>query len=144
MADDHDYEVGYGKPPKHSRFKPGQSGNPRGRKKGARGLKTDLAAELSTKHTIQINKKLITATTQRLMIKTLATRAASGDVKAAQVLLPLIVQILGIEDRGGKRQALSAQDQSILDDMLGAEPSLTDIVDQSEEDANHSQDEDDA
>ena len=26
-----DYEVGYGKPPKHSRFKPGQSGNPKGR-----------------------------------------------------------------------------------------------------------------
>lgn len=26
-----DYEVGYKKPPKHTRFKPGQSGNPRGR-----------------------------------------------------------------------------------------------------------------
>lgn len=34
-----DYEVGYGKPPKHSQFKPGQSGNPRGRSKGARSLK---------------------------------------------------------------------------------------------------------
>ncbi len=28
-----EYEVGYGKPPKHSRFKPGQSGNPNGRPK---------------------------------------------------------------------------------------------------------------
>jgi hypothetical protein len=25
-----DYEVGYGKPPKHSRFRKGQSGNPKG------------------------------------------------------------------------------------------------------------------
>jgi hypothetical protein len=33
-------EVGYGKPPKHSQFKPGQSGNPRGRPKAAKSLKT--------------------------------------------------------------------------------------------------------
>jgi hypothetical protein len=32
MADDqHDYAVGHGKPPVHTRFKKGQSGNPRGR-----------------------------------------------------------------------------------------------------------------
>src|SRR4051794_31141733 len=30
------YEVGYGKPPAHSRFKPGRSGNPRGRPRGSR------------------------------------------------------------------------------------------------------------
>ncbi|UZF94942.1 DUF5681 domain-containing protein [Bosea sp. NBC_00550] len=35
-----DYEVGRGKPPKASRFKPGQSGNPGGRKKGSRNFKT--------------------------------------------------------------------------------------------------------
>ena len=29
-----DYAVGYGKPPQHSRFKPGRSGNPKGRPKG--------------------------------------------------------------------------------------------------------------
>lgn len=42
-----DYTVGYGKPPRHTRFQKGQSGNPRGRPKGARGLKADLRAELS-------------------------------------------------------------------------------------------------
>ena len=42
------YEVGYGKPPIHSRFKPGQSGNPKGRPKDAKGLKT-LAREILTK-----------------------------------------------------------------------------------------------
>ena len=35
-SDDEDYEVGYGKPPKDSRFKLGQSGNPNGRPKGSR------------------------------------------------------------------------------------------------------------
>ncbi len=40
------YDVGYRKPPKHTRFKPGQSGNPRGRPKGTKNLKTDLIEEL--------------------------------------------------------------------------------------------------
>ena len=41
-------DVGYGKPPIHTRFKPGQSGNPKGRPKQAKGLKT-LAREILTK-----------------------------------------------------------------------------------------------
>ncbi len=39
------HEVGYGKPPKHTQFKKGQSGNPRGRPKGTKNLKTDLMEE---------------------------------------------------------------------------------------------------
>ena len=42
-----DYEVGYRKPPKHTRFKPGRSGNPRGRAKETRNLRTDLVDELA-------------------------------------------------------------------------------------------------
>jgi hypothetical protein len=41
-SDGEDYQVGYGKPPKHSRFKPGQSGNPAGRKAGSRKRAADL------------------------------------------------------------------------------------------------------
>jgi hypothetical protein len=43
-----DAKVGYKNPSKHTQFKPGQSGNLKGRPKNARGLKTDLRAELST------------------------------------------------------------------------------------------------
>ena len=113
-----DYEVGYGKPPKDHQFQPGQSGNPGGRKPGSRGLKTDLNAELSSTLTITINKQPISGTKQRLMLKSLATRAAAGDVRASALLLPLILQIFGIEDRGAERRSLSAQDQAILEDML--------------------------
>ena len=41
-------QVGYGNPPKGSRFKKGQSGNRRGRPKGSKNLKTDLTEELQT------------------------------------------------------------------------------------------------
>lgn len=114
-----DYEVGYGKPPKHSRFQPGQSGNPKGKQMGKKGLKTDLAAELDAKQTIQINGKPVTGRRQQLLVMTLAARAAAGDLKAAQTLLPIIVQVLGIEDRGVDRRRLSPQDQAILDEVLG-------------------------
>lgn len=58
------YRVGYRKPPVHTRFKPGQSGNPRGRLKQARGLKT-LSREILT---------------QRV-----AVRTASGEKKIARI-----------------------------------------------------------
>src|SRR6266581_1429571 len=45
--DERDYEVGYGKPPRHSRFVKGQSGNPRGRPPGAKNLVTLLNKALN-------------------------------------------------------------------------------------------------
>lgn len=42
------YEVGHGKPPKHRRFKPGQSGNPGGRQRGSQNLKTLIARIFTT------------------------------------------------------------------------------------------------
>lgn len=114
-----DYETGYGKPPRHSRWQKGQSGNPKGRAKGKRGLKTDLAQAIDGQQTISIGGKKITGTRQSLTLLTLASRAAAGDIKAASHLLPLIVQTFGIEDRGGGKSALSASDQALLDKLLG-------------------------
>ena len=121
MAKPRDYEVGYGKPPKHSRFKSGQSGNPGGRQKGSRGLKTDLQAELVGLMTIRINGEPVKGTRQRLFVRALASRAAAGDLKAAQILAPLIIQVLGVEDRGADRGRLSRQDQAILDEFMAAD-----------------------
>lgn len=115
MADKNEYEVGYRKPPKHTRWKKGQSGNPRGRPKAARGLRTDLQAELVSHMEIQMNGKRISGSKQRLMLKTLTARAAAGDVSATKALVDLVMQIMGPEDRGNNQRRLSAQDQAILD-----------------------------
>lgn len=51
------YEVGYGKPPKQTQFKPGQSGNPGGRPKGSKNLSTVMNEILSRRVTITENGK---------------------------------------------------------------------------------------
>lgn len=49
QASPEQYEIGYKKPPKHAQFQPGQSGNPKGRKKGAKGMKTLAQKTLTAK-----------------------------------------------------------------------------------------------
>ncbi len=68
-------KVGNKSPPKHSQFKKGVSGNPRGRPKGALGLKTLLAAELKSSIKIQEGGKTKTVTKQQAMVKQLVGKA---------------------------------------------------------------------
>lgn len=89
MKDD-DYEVGYRKPPAHTRFKPGQSGNPKGRPKGVKNLSTDLEEELEQTITVSEGGHTHKVTKQRAMIKTMVTKAMKGDPRAAQVIVNLV------------------------------------------------------
>ncbi len=120
--DDRDYQIGYGKPPRGTQFKPGQSGNPRGRPKGTRGLKTDLERELGAPHTIQVNGQSVRGSRQQLTVMTLCARAASGELRAHALLIPLILQVFGIEDRGAEKQPLSPRDQALLNELLSDVP----------------------
>lgn len=124
-----DYEVGYGKPPKHTQFQKGQSGNPRGRKVGARGLKKDLSDALDIKHTIKINGKLIKGRAQKLGLVALAVKAASGDLRAMKLLAELTMQIFGPGDRGGNQNRLSEFDQKLLGEALAVLEGGDDDVD---------------
>jgi hypothetical protein len=49
-----DYEVGYGRPPKHTRFVPGQSGNAKGRPKGSQNLSSIVARLARQPMTIKV------------------------------------------------------------------------------------------
>ena len=69
-----DYEVGYKKPPKATRFQPGQSGNPNGRPKGTKNLKTDLAEELQERIVLREGGERRTVSKQRAMLKRLIER----------------------------------------------------------------------
>jgi hypothetical protein len=70
-----DYEVGYGKPPHHTRFKKGQSGNPRGRPKGSKNLPTLLSEALNEPVVVAENGRRRKITMRQAIIKQLVKRS---------------------------------------------------------------------
>ena len=98
-----DYAVGYRKPPKASRFKPGQSGNPKGRLKGSPNLASDLSAELGEQITVREGGQARYISKQRALIKSLMAKALQGDVRATTALLALYARVISEppEDESG-------------------------------------------
>ena len=84
--EDNDYEVGYRKPPKGSRFKKGQSGNPLGRPKRKQSNSELLNAMLDEK--IQVKGK--TMTVREAVFRSLVFDAIKGKASARNMLLSLV------------------------------------------------------
>lgn len=89
-----DYEVGFKRPPKASRYKKGQSGNANGRPKLAKALKTDLQEELEEIISISEKGKSKPITKQRAMLKRLTASALNGNIQALKTLLTLIASVI--------------------------------------------------
>lgn len=87
MPSKDDYEVGYGKPPKASRFRKGVSGNPTGRPKGARSISSILAKLGRERVNVTTNGKARTMTKLEVVFTQLNNQAASGNLKAIRELL---------------------------------------------------------
>jgi hypothetical protein len=89
-TDEHSKQrVGYSHPPIATRFRKGQSGNPKGRPKGAKNLKTLLRQALNEKITVNENGKRRAITKMQAGVKQLANKVASGDVKTTLRLVDL-------------------------------------------------------
>ncbi|HEX7631527.1 MAG TPA: DUF5681 domain-containing protein, partial [Lacunisphaera sp.] len=87
---DPDYEVGYGRPPREHQFKSGQSGNPRGRPKGSKNLKTLARKVMNTKVTLRENGKTRTVSKAEAMLMAVFNRGLGGDASAARISLSVM------------------------------------------------------
>jgi hypothetical protein len=87
MSDESD--VGYGKPPKGTRFQPGTSGNPGGRPRKRVTLSEDLAAELDEDIQIADGGRSLRVSKQRALLKMLIRVALGGDARAGKIILDL-------------------------------------------------------
>src|SRR6188508_406021 len=87
--DDDDYQVGKGRPPQHTRYKKGQSGNPSGRKKlpdVAQAVARVLEQKISvTQDGVRKRMPGIDA----LLSKAFA-KALTGDMRAAEFLIKIV------------------------------------------------------
>lgn len=119
-----EYQVGYGRPPEHSRFKPGQSGNPKGRRKKQRsGLNIDLLKVLNQRVLIREGDSTRYITKGEAFLQSLVNRAATGDAKASTILLPLLLQFRIIQIPDGNEEStdprsLTEEDSKLLEDFF--------------------------
>jgi hypothetical protein len=81
------YEVGYGKPPRAHQFKPGQSGNTKGRRLGSRSLAALVAHELDQPITINENGATRRISKRQAVAKQLTNKIILGDPRALKLYL---------------------------------------------------------
>ncbi len=113
MSDD--YEIGFGRPPKHTRFEKGRAGNPRGRSKGTKNLKTELEEELRERIIVREGGKAKKVSKQRAILKGQAAKAAQGDTKAAIFIGNLVLKLLDTGANEPLTEGASDDDLAILE-----------------------------
>jgi hypothetical protein len=85
--DRNNYAVGKGRPPEWSRWKPGQSGNPKGRPKGSKNMMTILNDALNQTLEIQDRGRIRKITAREGVARRMVNEALRGNLRAAAFLL---------------------------------------------------------
>jgi Family of unknown function (DUF5681) len=116
----HTFSVGYGKPPAHTQFKPGQSGNPKGRRKGQRNVRTVVEEALNQRIRIREGDRTRSLTKLDGVILTMITGALKGDTKALASLIAVMrsLGMTGEPPAATDQKPFTADDDSLIADFL--------------------------
>jgi uncharacterized protein DUF5681 len=110
MSKDLSYEVGYRKPPVHSRFQPGQSGNPSGRPKRRQSFLHDIAIALDSPATGADDA----VTKQQVFAANLVNDALARDPLAIKIVAPIA---LGLADNEADHEdQLTQQERTLIEE----------------------------
>ena len=106
-----DHQVGYGRPPAHSRFQRGRSGNPKGRPKQRPTFRAALLAELAASAPTKDRRGA--STKLQMLVKVLVDTAIAGNARAQSLLVSVLARVGEAEDNAAA--SLTSDDQAILD-----------------------------
>ena len=109
-----DYEVGYGKPPRHTRFQKGRSGNPTGRPRGRKNMATLLSAALDASIIVVENGRRKKITKREAIVTQLVNKSASADLKATQIVLAMLRELEALADGAADPAAFTEADHEII------------------------------
>jgi hypothetical protein len=113
-----DYEVGYGKPPRHTRFSKGQSGNPKGRQRGSQNLSTLLREALNEPVVVTENGGRRKITKRQAFIKQMVNQALKGDLRAARILLDNLKEIDSRTEPETSESSFGAADKKVIEQLM--------------------------
>jgi uncharacterized protein DUF5681 len=97
-SSDGNYSVGYGRPPEETRFKPGQSGNRKGRPKGSKNLTTLVTEELRRPVILKENGKTRRVSKAEAIVKQLVNKALGADAKSTIIVLDEMRRLEALAD----------------------------------------------
>jgi len=113
-----DYEVGYGKPPRATRFAKGQSGNPRGRPRGAKNFNTLLEEALNEAVTVTENGGRRKVSKRQAIVTQLVNRSATADFRAIKLLFEIVRENeRHIEPTSPETAEFSEADQRVIEQI---------------------------
>jgi hypothetical protein len=113
--DESAYAVGYGKPPRHNRFEPGQSGYPRGRPPGSKNLSSLLKKALDEPVIVVENNRRRRIAKREAIVTRFVNQSAKGDLKATQLLLSILRDLESrVEPSSADADKITEADQQII------------------------------
>jgi Family of unknown function (DUF5681) len=113
------YQVGYGRPPIDRRFKPGQSGNPKGRPRGSRNAKAVVAGVMNEKVPVRANGKRRKMTKFEVALQAIAQKAMQGDARALNTLIGIMAKTSQFDDTETETSTtLPEDDAGIIADFV--------------------------
>jgi Family of unknown function (DUF5681) len=113
-----EYAVGYGRPPKETRFAPGRSGNPRGRPKAVPTVGAILRSIIQQKIAVTENGKTRRLPALEVLLRRLVNNAMRGDAKALKLMVSFLDRYAETTEAKVQLNDLLAEDREILTQYL--------------------------
>jgi Family of unknown function (DUF5681) len=113
------FRVGYGRPPAETRFKPGVSGNPKGRSKKTPSF-SDVTEQVFNEHVeMRVGDRVLRMSNRQALVRSAIRQALAGKPRLLTVL-PAIMRYESetLQGRGDANLHLATEDEAILADFL--------------------------